>query len=290
MSVPVTATVGVFDGVHAGHRALLDDMRCAGASVRVYTFTDHPMCVIAPQAAPRLLTPASVKRDMLLDAGADDVVMLDFADIRPLTAGQFMRRLSADGVTRLMLGFNNRFGSDRLTSLDAYRSIGRGMGIEVSQAAPLIYGDAPVSSTRIRALLADGELTDANRMLTSPYTLTGSVAAGRHLGRTIGFPTANIVTDSRQLLPAAGAYAAIATVDGREMPAMVNIGTRPTVDSDPEITVEAHIIGLDADLYGRTVSVRLVSRIRPVERFGSIDHLRAQLEHDRQTTLNILRH
>lgn len=290
MTAPVTATVGVFDGVHAGHRALLDDMHGVGAPVRVYTFADHPMCVIAPQAAPLLLTPADAKRAMLLDAGADDVVTLDFADIRPLTAGQFMQRLAADGVTRLILGFNNRFGSDRLTSLDAYRSIGRGLGIEVTQAAPLIDGDAPVSSTRIRALLADGELADANRMLTSPYTLAGTVAAGRRLGRTIGFPTANIVTDQRQLLPAAGAYAALAEVDGAGMPAMVNIGTRPTVDKDPAITVEAHVIGFDADLYGRTIAVRLVRRIRPVERFGSVDELRAQLELDRVATLNILRH
>lgn len=281
------ATVGVFDGVHAGHRRLLRQMRrqAPDSLLCVVTFTDHPMRVIAPAAAPKLITLADDKTRLLGEAGADMVVMLDFADIRPLTARQFMRRLADAGVAGLVLGFNNRFGSDRLTNLAQYQAVGAEFGVEVSRGEALIDGGAPVSSTRIRALISDGDMAEANRLLGAPMAVSGTVGPGRQLGRTIGYPTANIITDPRQLLPAPGVYAATARLGGRTYPVMANIGARPTVDDDPRPTFEAHIIGYDADLYGERLTVSPLSRIRPTRRFDSIGALRRQLDLDREAVL-----
>lgn len=287
MSRRVIATTGVFDGVHRGHQALLALMRASApqAEVRAVTFTDHPMCVIAPEAAPQLICDSDTKVRLLRDAGADHVDVLSFGEIRSLTATEYMQRLAADGVTDLVLGFNNSFGSDRLRTLEQYRAAGVVAGLTVTQAPPVLVGGEPVSSTRVRRALAAGEIAVATELLGHPYTISGVVGAGHRIGRTIGYPTANIVTSPRLLLAAAGVYAGATEIDGRRYPVMLNIGCRPTIDSDPRPTVEAHVIDFAADLYDRPLTVEVTTRLRDTCRFDTLDALRAQLDADRRAAL-----
>lgn len=287
MSRRVIATTGVFDGVHRGHQALLASMRAAAppAEVRAVTFTDHPMCVIAPEAAPQLICDSDTKVRLLREAGADRVDVLSFGEIRSLTAAEYMRRLADEGVTDLVLGFNNSFGSDRLRTLEQYRTAGAVAGLTVTQASPVLVGGEPVSSTRIRHALGAGKIAAATELLGHTYTISGIVGAGHRIGRTIGYPTANIVMSPRLMLPAAGVYAGATEIDGRRYPVMLNIGCRPTIDADPHPTVEAHVIGLDADLYDRPLTVEVATRLRDTRRFETLAALRAQLDADRLAAL-----
>ncbi len=286
------AVVGTFDGVHLGHRFLLDHLlsRAAeeGLRTRVYTFDSHPLATLAPSKAPAQLLSPRQKADRLLATGVSEVRVDDFDPIRALTARQYIERLADDGVRLLMVGHDNRFGSDGLLTLDQFRHAAAGIDIAIEQAPELTIDGSPVNSSTIRSLIATGDIARANDLLGYPYTINGTVVEGRQLGRTIGFPTANIArSDAGLLLPSVGVYAAKATVGGKHYPAMLNIGHRPTVDrADSPISIEAHIIGLDSDLYGSVISLGLHGRLRDEQRFDSVDALRRQLEADRQATLH----
>ncbi|MDE7386395.1 MAG: riboflavin biosynthesis protein RibF [Muribaculaceae bacterium] len=289
------AVVGTFDGVHRGHRYLLDDLRqragARGLATRVYTFTDHPLATLCPSRAPFMLTTAAEKIGLLGRSGIDEYSICDFAEVAPMTAREYIELLAREGVGLLLIGYDNRFGSDRLVTVDQFVKAADGTGVEIQQAPELTDADGnPINSSRIRQLIADGDITAANALLGYRYELTGPVVHGKQLGRTIGFPTANqYIADGRKLIPAAGVYACLAAVDGREYPAMVNIGHRPTVDrSDAPLSIEAHIIGADTDLYDRMLTLKVCDRLRPERRFDSLDALRRQLELDRATTLTLL--
>lgn len=287
------ATIGMFDGVHRGHLHLLGQLRelasARGLEPVVVTFSDHPLSVIAPERTPALLMPFG-ERVEALGREVARVEILDFADVRQLTAADFMRRLvDAYGVKVLLMGFNHGFGSDRIKDFDVYRRIGAETGLDVVWASE--SPDLTVSSSLVRWAVSGGDVALAADLLGRPYELVGTVVEGRHLGRTIGFPTANLrLSEPRQLVPAEGVYACRAVTDGAEYPAMVNIGRRPTVDSSehPERTIEAHIISFDGNLYGRRVRIRLVARLRGERPFGSLEALRAQLVNDRAATVGVL--
>lgn len=278
------ATVGMFDGVHVGHLALIDhimERRC-GRPLRIVTFTDHPLNIIAPDRAPRLITSPDIKHRLLIDAGADTVDMLNFSAIRNLSADDFIRHLAETGTRTLVMGFNNRLGHDRPEGIDTYQGIARRHGVDVITVPPLYDGDKPASSTRIRQLIADGELDDAVAMLGHPFTISGVVGEGKHIGRTLGYPTANIITCPAQLLPPAGVYAGRTQIDGTLHDVMINIGTRPTVDNSPDTTFEAHIIDLkEIDLYGQRLDIDITARVRDTKRFDSLEALRSQLNLDK---------
>ena len=284
------ATVGKFDGVHKGHLALIDYIRSvsAGRPLRVVTFADHPLQTIAPARAPKLITPPDIKHRLLTDAGADVVDMLDFGDIRSLTADSFIGQLAETGTRTLVMGFNNRLGHDRPEGIEAYRETGRHHGVEVIEAPPLYMGDTPASSTRIRQHIAAGEIEAANMLLGHQFTVGGIVGEGKHIGRTIGYPTANIINYPSQLLPPQGVYAGLTRIDHMTYDVMVNIGLRPTVDDSPVMTFEAHVIGLEnADLYGKQIEVDLTARVRDTRRFDSLDALRRQLDIDKETVISL---
>lgn len=303
--------VGMFDGVHRGHRYLLDTLReeCArrGLYPAVMTFPRHPLSEIAPEKAPGLLSTPAEKLTLLERAGIrrEDIGFMVFdCSTRRLTAAEFMRMLHERyHVDFLLRGFNNRFGCDRSLTDEDYRRIAREEGIELIEGIGLTEGEErrAICSTLIRQALAKGDIAEANRLAGYPYPLTGRVVGGKHLGRTIGFPTANIVVDdSCKLIPADGVYIVTVTVEGVEPPAegvkppagepffrgMVNIGTRPTVDGlNTRRTIEAHIIGFDGDIYGREVTLRFHRRLRGEIRFPSLDALTEQLVSDREAVM-----
>lgn len=289
--------MGVFDGVHRGHRYLLeqlcDDAAAHGLEPVAVTFTRHPLAVVCPQREPLRLTDRTTRRNMLMQAGARDVIELDFDQrMRNMSAAEFMSMLRHDhGVERLLLGFNNRIGHDRVGSAADYVAIGRETGVTVDIAREYTGAEAPVSSSIIRNYLSCGLVDKASAALGYPYRITGTVVPGRQLGRTIGFPTANVrpATDGMQL-PGAGVYAAwVTTDDGTRHPAMLNIGHRPTVDSpDAPVSIEAHLIDFNGDLYGRTVTVIPVGRLRGEQRFPSLAVLQTQLRADRAAALDLL--
>lgn len=296
------ATIGTFDGLHLGHTALLERLgecaRSRGLHTMAVTFATHPLSVVAPARMPKLLSTDAERIRALRESGlAEAVVVLDFdAQLRALTARQFMEQLHAVGVRMLLMGHDNAFGSDRLRGLAAYQEIGREVGIEVVEcdAVATVDGRA-VSSSAVRAALADGDVSLAARMLGRPYSLGGEVVHGRGDGHKLGFPTANLAISPALCIPASGVYACRATVAATgplsclasegtiTLSAMVNIGVCPTLTAGQTTTVEAHIIGLPpehADLYGQRISLAFLARLRAERRFPSLQALQAQLHAD----------
>lgn len=297
------AAVGMYDGVHRGHRFLIDylrlEARSRGLIPSVVTFSRHPLSLVRPLGTPPLLSSLEERVVSLGEAGADDVVLLSFNDsLRHMTAAEFLGMLrSRFGIEALVLGFNNRFGHDLVTGIEAYKEIGRKAGVEVI-AAPEYRGEgSPVSSSAIRHALAEGKTAEASVMLGKPFALRGTVSKGHQIGRTLGFPTANIVPVEQEILiPKAGAYAAtVLTPDGRKRPAMGNIGYRPTVSdsTDPTgpshiLTIEAHIFDYTGYLYDEEVVVEFHHYIRPERRFASTEKLREQLKTDAEKAKKLL--
>lgn len=297
MSQRLIATIGMFDGVHLGHRFLIDFLRSKaieeGYIPTVFTFNRHPLSIIKPEITPRQLSTISERAELLRQAGVERIEILSFDNaMRTMSASQFITMLrDRYEVASLILGFNNRIGHDRISRIEQYQAIGNQLGVKIIQAPEYTGSVAPVSSSVIREYLSKAQIAKANEALGRPYTLSGKVVSGRQLGRTIGFPTANISPiDSQILIPASGSYAVtITTPDGIARPAMLNIGSRPTVDnSDAPISIEAHIFDYNADIYGSTVTVAFYDYLRSERRFPSVEALRAQLADDADNAKKIL--
>jgi riboflavin kinase/FMN adenylyltransferase len=277
------AAIGMFDGVHLGHRHLLQQLKAAAAERRLapmaVTFGAHPLATIAPQRAPLLLMSAEERLQRLSAIGVE-VLALDFTpELSALTAREFMTMMhERHGVDMLMLGFNNRIGHDRLGSLSDYQAAGREVGVEVLGAEELTQPQG-ISSSAIRRLLSEGRVSEAAEMLGRPYALQGTVVIGRQLGRTIGFPTANIsVEPADMLIPECGVYAG--TACGHS--AVINIGHRPTVDhsADAALSIEVHLLDFSADLYGSQLRVEFAQRLRSERKFSSTQELRSAIAAD----------
>ena len=286
------ATTGFFDGVHLGHRLVIERLvsiaRERGDESLVVTFWPHPRAVLQNGARDlRLLTALEEKKTMLLDLGVDSVVTVPFTrDFAALTAEQFLRdKLQAQyGVTTLLMGYDNRLGSDRLTVAQLF-PIAESMGMELVEVEPFGGRETDqlhISSTSIRKVLEKGEVERAAEMLGYGYSLTGVVVAGNRLGRTIGFPTANLkLYEPLKLVPGRGVYLVDVEVLGQRWRGMTNIGLRPTVGGT-YTTIETHILDFDEDIYGLPLTVTFLRRLRDEIHFASLEELRSRLEKDRE--------
>lgn len=297
-AVSQVATIGFFDGVHRGHCSLLSQVvRQAAQRNRqstVVTFDIHPRQLVNPDFQPLLLTTLDEKLQLLSRQGIDRVAVLHFDEqMASLSARDFMsvvlsRQLNVD---TLVLGYDSRFGHGRTAGFADYEAYGRSMGIDVLRATPLLSDDgAPVSSSLVRNLLLSGNIAQANDALGRRYSLTGNVVEGFHEGRRLGFPTANLaLADRQRLVPGRGVYAVWAELAGgsEPMPAMMNIGTRPTYNGGSQ-TLEVHIIGYEGDLYGQDITVTFAERIRSEQPFDSPSALASQLQVDRKACIRIL--
>lgn len=285
------ATIGTFDGVHRGHQAVLMELKSMsetlGLEPMVVTFDRHPLELIDPERAPRLLMRRRDRSDALRQI-VPYLAEIKFDEaVRRMTAAEFMAMLRDEhGVKALMLGFNHRFGSDGLQRFEQFEAEAKKLGMAVYQGVEQLSDDGRLSSTIIRQSLLDGNVESAAKCLTRPYRIVGHVTTGKQLGRQIGFPTANLVPcEQRQLVPKAGVYACKATCEnGDRYLAMVNIGVRPTVDSSGHTTIEAHLFDFDGDLYGTTVALDFMKRIRDERSFPSLEALTAQLHEDAEFT------
>lgn len=284
------ATIGFFDGVHRGHQFMIDCLttmaHAQGRQSLVITFDRHPRQVVHADYVPQLITTTDEKLQLLHATAADRIEMLHFdAQMAQLSAYEFMRQVLHEkyGVAMLLTGYDNRFGHNRAEGFADYVRYGEEMGMEVLQNTPIDIDGMRVSSSLIRRLIIEGNITEANNCMGHPYSITGSVAHGFQEGRRIGFPTANIVPESAEkLVPGNGVYATRVSVEGGEwMPAMLNIGTNPTFQRQ-QTTIEAHIIGFEGDIYGRKVRVEFGRKLRDEQRFESVEALQKQLETDKK--------
>ena len=292
----VVAT-GFFDGVHVGHRHVIQQL-VEAAAVRgdesmVVTFWPHPRNVLQKEARSlRLLTTLAQKREVLMQLGVDRVEVLQFTkDFSSMTMREYLSLLIEKyGAKTILLGYDNRVGSDA-AGADEVAAAALELGLEVlrTEMVPSENGYA-VSSTKIRARLEEGDVEGASAMLGYDYSLHGVVVAGNRLGRTIGFPTANMqLYEPLKLVPGNGVYFVKANTLGKEYFGMCNIGCRPTVGTGNSRTIETHIFDFDEDIYGLDLNVTFMSRIREEVRFNSLDELRVQLEKDRDACMKVVR-
>ncbi len=280
---PSAITVGTFDGVHRGHRKVVEFLTAQSAAngLRpiVITFEPHPLAVVAPTRAPKLLELPDEREENLRSLGVEVVVLEFNENLRRLTVAEWMERLARDYNVRLLVaGYDNTFGSDGMSmNLSDYSLIGENCGIKVVEA-PVVDG---VSSSAIRRALSAGDIDAATMMLGRPYSISGIVGHGRELGRQLGFPTANLITDPGILLPAPGVYAAEATTsDGNRYRAVVNIGVSPTVSEGLPLSVEAYLINYSGNLYGTNLRLDFLRRLRDEKKFGDISALKEGIAAD----------
>ncbi len=292
---PCVATIGFFDGVHRGHRFLIDrvaaEARHAGMQSTVITFDRHPRQVVDTGYMPQLLTPLDLKLLHLSHTSIDNTVVLPFdRQMAAMTAHDFMRSVLRDrlNVRRLIIGYDNRFGHNRAEGFSDYVAYGRELGIEVECAEATDVDGTRVSSSVIRRLLGEGKIEEANKCLGYPYSITGRVKEGFREGRRMGFPTANI-DPCEQLVPACGVYATRVRTEGTMTMrrAMTNIGMCPTFHRD-RVTIETNIFGFSDNIYGELIVVAFEHRIRGEQRFGSEEELEAQLARDREEAMQLL--
>lgn len=287
------ATTGTFDGVHLGHRLLLDTLvrRAAetGLIPTAFILETHPLALIAPHRMPPQLSLFSERAALAADAGVEVVPLRFGEETRSLTSAGFIDKIADEfGVKGILIGHDNKIGSDRSSGFEDYRAHGERRGIIVEEA-PVLPG---ISSSAVRKTLLAGDVRRAASMLGRPYRLPGTVAHGEHLGTRLGFPTANLEPLSPSLLvPGGGVYATMICVEGyaSPFPAVTNIGTRPTVSSgEPARSIETYISGFSADIYGRRVSLDFIDRIRDERRFASLDELVARMRVDTDEALRLL--
>ena len=272
-----SVAVGFFDGLHIGHRAVIDAAVSGGASAAVCTFplTDPP----AGHDAPWLLLPEE-RRALLHDWGVSGTAEWGYSEIGQLSPEEFFDRLcAAFDPCAVCCGYNYRFGRRAAGDVDVLRGLCAARGIELRVVEPVSLGGVPVSSTRIRALLTDGKPEEAARCLGRPFSFTLPVVEGRRLGRTLDFPTINQPFPERLIRPRFGVYVSAVRLNGRLLRGVTDIGVKPTVGSDC-VLAETHIFGCGEDLYGETLEVELLGFLRPERRFGSLEELRAAIAHD----------
>lgn len=292
---PSIATIGFFDGVHLGHRYLIrqtcEAARQRGLQATVVTFPVHPRQVMQPDFHPDLLTTCREKEALLAESGIDRCLMLDFTpQLARLTALQFMTQLKEQhGIEAMMIGYDHRFGHNRSEGFPSYVRYGDALGIEVlpAQAYQLEDGTA-VSSSRLRQLLKAGDIRQASRELGYDYFLNGTVVTGHRVGRTIGYPTANLQADDPyKLVPANGVYAVRVRLQAKEYAGMLSIGHRPTLANGPERSIEVHILDFSGDIYGQALTLTFIERIREERRFTSVEELTTQLKRDERAVRHL---
>lgn len=274
--------LGNFDGVHIGHRELISELISPEYLGIVYTFYDHPLNVINGKGSVRVINTRAEKESILESLGVNVLFYEDFERVREMTPEEFVEEMLVDTfhARRVVCGFNYRFGKGNVGDAALLEKILLKYGIELTVIPAVYYGGIPVSSSEIRKALSDGDVERAGEMLGARYFISSTVRHGKALGRSLGFPTVNLLLEEDRCSLRFGVYAAELLVDGKAYPSAVNVGLRPTVEEVKEPTVEAHIIDFDGDLYGKNVRVEFVKRLRDEKRFSSLDELKIQVKKD----------
>ena len=294
-SLQTVVTIGTFDGVHFGHRKILERITSSakktGLKSTVLTFFPHPRMVLQKDVDIKLLNTLEEKIQILETLGLDYLVVHPFTrEFSRLGAEQYVRDILVDGLgaQRVIIGYDHRFGRNRNASIEELVAYGRTFGFEVEEIPAQEVEDVSVSSTKIRMALEAGDIETANAYLSYAYLLTGKVAKGKGLGRDFGFPTANLqIAESYKQIPKNGSYVVRSRLGGREVHGMMNIGFNPTVDGSKK-SIEVHFFDFMGDLYGQKIQLQLLHRIRDEQKFGSIEDLKLQLKKDRIHAMELI--
>ncbi|MFT3753330.1 MAG: bifunctional riboflavin kinase/FAD synthetase [Paludibacter sp.] len=293
---PCVATVGIFDGVHAGHRFLMEELKLLARERNlksvVITFAGHPRKVLNPDFRPEILTTLSEKIALLGATGIDTCIVVDFtAEMALLSAYEFIKTVLYEKyqVQTLLVGHDHRFGHNRKDGFPEYKHYGNSLGMEVFQSVQYKTNqDQYINSTEIRLALQSGDIEKTNRLLTYPYSVSGKVVEGFRLGRKIGFPTANLAPNHPdKLIPANGVYAVKVRWNNHYYMGMLNIGNRPTVANDGRISIEVHILDFNEDIYDQEIEIIFIQKIRDEKKFNSVDELTVQLQKDKNFVIKM---
>ncbi|MEO7976132.1 bifunctional riboflavin kinase/FAD synthetase [Flavobacterium sp.] len=285
-------TLGTFDGVHIGHKKILERITQNTENGKyeslVLTFFPHPRMVLQEKSEIKLLNTIPEKSKLLEATGIENLVIHPFNEsFSRLTAEEFVHSILVDQfhIHKIIIGHDHRFGRNRTANIDNLIAFGAEYGFEVEQISAQEIQDVSVSSTKIRKALQDGNMALANEYLGYDYFLTGEVVKGKQLGRTIGFPTANIQIDENyKLIPKNGVYVVKSIMNQKEVFGMMNIGFNPTVNGQKQ-TIEVHFFEFDADIYRQNIAVSLLHYLREEQKFDSVDLLKAQLNQDKKDAL-----
>lgn len=290
-------TIGTFDGVHLGHRAILEEVialakKNAGESM-VITFDPHPRSILQPSSTLRILTPLAQKLQLIQEAGIDNIVVVPFSKaFAQLSAEAYVSDflLKEFHPSALVIGYDHRFGHDREGDISLLKTFGENLGFDVDEIPAHMIRDAAISSTKIRDALLEGNINAANQMLGRPYGISGVVVKGQQLGRTLGYPTANLQPESQQqLIPLTGIYAAQVRVEDRFFDSVMSIGVRPTIAQNGALSIEAFLFDFSEDLYGQEIEILFVERIRSEEKFDSLEALKVAMAKDEKEAKAILK-
>ena len=292
---PSVATIGFFDGVHLGHRHLINQVKMAaslnGWCSSIITFPIHPRQVIQSDYQPSLLSSPEEKIELLASTGIDNCILLPFTrELSQLTAWEFMQLLYDQYKVRmLVIGYDHRFGHNRTETFEDYCRYGRELGIHIMQATAYTQEQDKVSSSVIRRALLSGEVSTATKYLGYPYFMQGTIVSGYQVGRKIGFPTANLQVDfPNKLIPAIGVYAVRVSVNGQSYRGMLNIGHRPTLNNGTNLSIEVHILDFEGDIYNQPMHIEFVDFLRPEAKFNSVEELTLQIQKDKEKATKIL--
>jgi len=288
-------TIGTFDGVHLGHAAILKKLtqntQNETFESTVLTFFPHPRMVLQGKSDLKLLNTINEKIELLEKIGIDNLIIHPFDEtFAELNAEAFVSTILVDHlrVQKIIIGYDHRFGKNRTANIDDLISFGAQYGFEVEQISAQEIDEISISSTKIRTALEEGDIQLANEYLGYSYFLSGTVVKGKQLGRTIGFPTANIsLEEDYKLVPQNGVYVVQAEIDSKSIYGMMNIGFNPTVQGKQK-TIEVHFFDFEADIYNRKIQVAILQRIRSEKKFESIELLTKQLDEDRSFSRNYL--
>lgn len=283
---PTVLTLGVFDGLHLGHQAIMTTVveRAAAADAvpTVITFDPHPRAVLHPESAPPLLQTLDQRLSNFQILGIEQAIVIRFTkEFASQEAEDFLKEIVHDRLRakEIYLGHGFNFGKGRRGNIDLLRQMSRELGFAADEVPEIRLRGMRISSSRIRALLKDGKVNLARRMLGRPYGIEGVIVRGDRRGHTLGFPTANLIPENR-VVPKFGVYATATLIDGVWRKGITNIGIRPTFESDEEPSIETHVFDFDGDLYGSVLRVRFLHRIRPEKKFSGIEELTAQITRD----------
>ena len=292
---PSVATIGFFDGVHLGHRHLINQVKMAaslnGWCSSIITFPVHPRQIIQSDYQPSLLSSPEEKIELLATTGIDNCILLPFTkELSQLTAWEFMQLLYEQYQVRmLVIGYDHRFGHNRAETFEDYCRYGRELGIHIMQATAYTQEQDKVSSSAIRRALLSGEVSTAAKYLGYPYFLQGTIVGGYQVGRKIGFPTANLRVDfSNKLIPSVGVYAVYVYVNGQKYKGILNIGHRPTLNNGADLSIEVHIIDFEADIYHQPMRIEFIDFLRTEAKFQSTEELALQIQKDKEAALLVL--
>jgi len=281
--------LGVFDGVHTGHQKVImnavEKARIMNLTPTVVTFSKHPRALIQG-ASPALITPLEDKLQIFRELGVSVAVVLNFnLELAKMSAEEYLKNILQDclGAKNISVGYNHKLGCDKRGTSDFLNEYGEKNNINISVLEPVKINDHVVSSSVIRGFIESGDVASALKFLGRPFKVKGEIVEGQHLGRKLGFPTANLLIDKEQILPLRGVYSGTVKLKRQEYNAVINVGRRPTVGNFEKDLVEAHILNFDEDVYGEFIEVFFLDRIRDEKKFESLDELKKQIKRDCDT-------